>query len=108
AHRLAAPTDCLRKQRCIPAGTSSGRRHKCPGHAAPRFLRVLVEASPGSRADSSLARKTAAPFPPILFQAHPVGTYELAPPVPWDQLEWKEAITKFSKNLVPFQSLAGR
>src|SRR5215472_16025956 len=39
-----------------------------------------------------------------LFRAHPVGTYGMAPAVPWDQLEWKEPITKCPKNLVPFKT----
>src|SRR5438094_1592442 len=78
ARRQAAQKDCLRTRRCIRAHTSTGRRHRCPGRVAPRFLRGLVKASPGSRADSFLARKAAAPFPSKLLQAHSAGTYEMA------------------------------
>src|SRR5215467_16332025 len=45
-------------------------------------------------------RSNSRAVPSELLPAHPVGTYEMAPPVPWDQLEWKEAITKCPKNLV--------
>src|SRR5215472_9692537 len=36
-------------------------------------------------------------------RAHPVGTYEMAPPAPWAWRERKERITKLGWNLVPFR-----
>src|SRR5215831_8906487 len=55
----------------------------CPGRSESGVKGGLLSGAENGRASSS-----------NLFQAHPVGTYEMAPPVPWDQLEWKETITK--------------